>query len=129
MIKPSNFEILMIIKEGLATIPGITSCDIGIESNLTADAYPLIRIVPTILRDAANSARDVMEVDVYYAQLMQEFDGGLQGIYEWLMTQESAIKNEMLASCRGFFVEYRETQFDEDRLPGVKAFVSKFAIS
>jgi hypothetical protein len=129
MIKPSNFDILMTVKESLEVIPGITSCAIGIEANLTADAYPLIRIVPTLLRDTANNARDTMDVDVYYAQLAQEFDAGLQGIYSWLLAQEAAIKDAMLASCQGFFVEYRETQFDEDSLPGVKAFVSKFSIS
>jgi len=45
----TQWEILTQIKETLAVLPGIASCQIGLEANITPSDYPLIRIVPTRL--------------------------------------------------------------------------------
>jgi hypothetical protein len=43
------FAQLTLIKTVLASVPGTATCRIGLEAAITADDYPVIRIVPTRL--------------------------------------------------------------------------------
>ena len=58
-------DLLAALKGALATLPGIATLKIGIEEGLTADDYPLIRLVPTLLRQEPSIRGEVLEVIIY----------------------------------------------------------------
>ena len=35
------------LRDALAGVPGVQSCKVGLEDNITPDDYPIIRIVPS----------------------------------------------------------------------------------
>lgn len=45
----SAYPLLASLKAALATVPDVMSCKIGLEANMTAEDYPMIRIVPSRL--------------------------------------------------------------------------------
>lgn len=129
--------ILTLIKTTLATVPNTATCKIGLEAAITADDYPLIRIVPTRLQPATEgSYRRGMEVLIYFGAPVLEAKDGLETVYEELMAMEAAIVDAMeftlmatlSTTCEFLRVRYIDTITDEDRLPLYKLFASRFIL-
>ena len=126
MPAPNPHPALIVLRDALAAIPGVTTCRIGLESNMTAADYPIIRIVPSVFR-RAEQTRQTLEVIIYYGEMAHEFaPGGIEAQYEWLFAREAEIKNAAIAS--GVRCLWIETVLDEDRLPGYKLFASRFSL-
>jgi hypothetical protein len=53
------------LRDALALVPGIASCKIGLEANISPADYPMIRIVPSRILDAAALGRRRAEVMIY----------------------------------------------------------------
>lgn len=132
------WELLTQIKATLATIPGTTTCKIGLEQNITPDQYPLIRLLPTRMQskdDVGNQA--LLEVTVYFGAAVLEVDsGGLETVYANLFSLEETIRQAVLfgavkaawESGNRMQVRYVDTLFDEDRLPHYKLMASRFEV-
>jgi len=124
------YDILTTIQGRLELLDKVTTCKIGLESNLTAADYPIIRIVPSILRNNTSCAWRVdAEVIVYYGELSYGFsDGGIQAQYEWLLEMDVQIRDVMEVGSN-WRAKWLDTVLDEDRLPGYKIFASRYLIT
>lgn len=131
------FEVLTLIEETLAALPGVASCKIGIEANVTAASYPLVRIVPTRLQaDDPDMAKATLSVTVYFGNALLEAADGLETVYEELLELEALIREAVLfAAPRAAWqngerlaITYLDTVFDEDRLVHYKVCASRFEI-
>lgn len=122
------YPVLTSLLTKLEAIPDVTSCKIGIEPGMTPDDFPMIRIVPTIVRPGNQVFTRKMEVVVYYGAAVLEFDG-MDALYETLFEMEYAIIKAMTSSGSGYGVKFIETFADEDE-PGeaYKQFASRFEI-
>lgn len=131
------FELLTLIKTTLAAVPGVATCQIGLEAAITADDYPLIRIVPSRLQPPAEGAtRRGMELLIYCGMPLLEASDGLEAVYAGLLTLEAEILEAMQFRLiqaglnAGAFLrsEYVETITDEDRLPLYKLFALRWRV-
>lgn len=131
------WEILTQIKETLAAIPGIASCQIGLEANITPSDYPLIRIVPTRLTPNDDVGdRATLEVTVYFGDALLESSDGLETVYAGLFTREAAIREAILFTAKRtawlagntMTARYVDTLLDSDQLPHYKIMASRFEV-
>lgn len=110
------------LRNALATIPGVASCKIGLESNISPADYPLIRVVPSRLEPGqiAVSGEHLTrkgEVLIYFGMDTGEAEGGLEAVYGALFTLETAILGKLAGTISGILgTVYLETITDEDRL-------------
>lgn len=107
------------LRDALALVPGIASCKIGLEANISPADYPMIRIVPSRILDAAALGRRRAEVMIYFGANTSEAEGGLEDVYDALFTLETEIRTELNAAGG----RYIETITDEDRLDTYKLMV------
>ena len=131
------FAQLTLIKTTLATTPGVASCAIGLETAITPEDYPLIRIVPVrLLPQDVGQARRQMELLIYFGAPTLEVSGGLEAVYSALLDMEAAIKERMTLTVvktardtgEHLKTQYIETVTDEDRLPHYKIFAMRWRV-
>lgn len=130
------FAQLTLIKTVLASVPGTATCRIGLEAAITADDYPVIRIVPTRLIPQEVGQRRQMELLIYFGAPLLEASDGLEAVYETLLEMEQSIKDALTltvvktARDQGQYLktQYVETITDEDRLPHYKLFAMRWRV-
>ena len=125
----SSYSQITAVRDALSSIAGVATCEIGIEANITAASYPIIRVVPSVLRPQNQGMieRTGTEVLVYYGELSYAFeDGGLEAQYEWLLNMEAEIRSTLTL----YRIDYTwiDTVMDEDRMPGYKLFASRILV-
>lgn len=104
------------LRDSLAALPGVASCRIGLEANISPADYPLIRVVPSRLVDGVAISRRRAECLIYFGVDTSEAEGGLEAVYAALFALETEIRaviNQAGGLCR-------ETITDEDRLETYK---------
>lgn len=130
-------DVLMMARTVLKSIPGIQSCQIGLEANLSADDYPLIRIVPQRLLAQDNGPfRRKMEVVIYFGAPLSEVGDGLEAVYAKLLSLEEEIKARITRNLSKtakeaglpLKAEHIDTLADDDRLPHYKLFALRVQI-
>ena len=127
MPAPNPHPSLVVLRDALANLNGVATCRIGLEPNMTAADYPIIRIVPSVHRRGQQTTTD-LSVLIYYGELAHAFeDGGIEAQYDWLFEMEAKIKDAAISS--GVRCLWEETVLDEDRLPGYKVFASRFSLT
>lgn len=112
------------LRDALAVIPGIKSCKVGLEDNITPDDYPMIRVVPSKLENGRTIQRRSADVLIYFGLPIQPFDDTpdaagrvrLEKLYAALFDIEEQIRLITYRN-RG---KYVETITDEDRLDTYK---------
>lgn len=104
----SVWPALAAVRAALAVLPGVSTCKVGFEANMTAADYPMVRIVPSKIADGTNLQQRGTEVLVYFGQPIHEFTTDLEG--QWQALQASP----------GFFFGYRDTFLDEVRIEAYK---------
>lgn len=130
------FAQLTLIKTVMASVPGTATCRIGLEAAITADDYPIIRIVPTRLIPQEVGQRRQMELLIYFGAPLLEARDGLEAVYETLLEMEQSIKDALTltvvktARDQGQYLktQYVETITDEDRLPHYKLFAMRWRV-
>lgn len=131
------WEILTQIKATLTELPGVASCAIGIEANITPSDYPLVRIVPTRLTPYDDVGdRALLAVTVYFGAALLEASDGLEAVYEELLALEAAIREAVLFTAQRaawqtgtrMTARFIDTITDEDRLPHYKMMASRFEV-
>lgn len=131
------WDLLTQLKTTLAAVPGVASCQIGLEANITPADYPLIRLVPTRLRPQDDVGdRVLLELTVYFGDALLEAADGLETVYEGLLAREEAIRQAVLFGAaraawttgQRMTARFIDTLFDEDRLPHYKMMASRFEV-
>lgn len=113
------YPALVTLRDALAALPGVGTCRIGLEANMTPADYPMVRIVPSVARYGQTMQLRQCEVLIYFGSAVHEFDGGLEAQYEQLFEMEAAIMAAARALPSLIFA-YQETIFDEDRVDAYK---------
>ena len=103
------------VRDQLAAIPGVASCRVGLEANISPADYPLIRLVPSRLTPGRPYNARTIEMLVYFGAATTKSEG-LESVYGDLFDLETAI----LAKLQTLGGRYRETLTDEDRLDAYK---------
>ena len=106
---------LLTLRDALAELPGLSSCQIGLEANISPEHYPLGRIVPARLTPGRPYGNRTCEVLLYFGARIANSQG-LEEVYRGLFALEAAI----LDTLRTLGVRYVETITDEDRLDTYK---------
>lgn len=124
----------MPILEGLRDLLGavtwgdgqtVKTAKVGIEAGMTADDYPIVRIVPSAVRGSrfeeqvGLSGLRQTECLIYFGEPVTEADAGLEELYRSLFAMELALIQALPAEGE-FVVSWEETITDEDRVPGYK---------
>ena len=126
--------LLETLRNALATIPGVASCKIGLEDNITPDDYPLIRVVPSRMAPGTMTVGNAHltrkgDVLIYFGMPVQAFDDvadadgrvRLEKVYAALFEMEAAIIGKINPPPAGVLsARYLETITDEDRLETYK---------
>lgn len=111
----SVFPTLELVRDTLAALPGIATCRIGLEANMTPADYPMVRVVPSIVKGAGTMIGERgTEALVYFGQPIHEFTSGAEEQWRELLTMEAALV-EALGAAQGFAFTHHETVLDEDR--------------
>lgn len=127
-------DLLTVLRDALASIPGVMSCKIGLEDAISPDDYPIIRVVPSELNPgignlAGGYRTRRADVLIYFGMPIQPFDdvsdaGGrvrLEKLYAALFDMEAAIISKLSPPPAGIVrTEYLTTITDEDRLDTYK---------
>lgn len=99
-------------RSAFSTIPGLASCKIGLEANISPADYPLVRIVPSRVTPGKPYGHRSVECLVYFGAHTTQAEGGLESVYADLFDLES----QLLLKLRQLQGRYIETITDEDRL-------------
>ncbi len=102
-------------RDALATIPGVRSCAIGLEANISPADYPLVRLVPSRIVPGRPYNGRTAETLVYFGAPIANSEG-MEAVYASLFDLEA----EILAVLKAQGARYRETITDEDRLDAYK---------
>jgi hypothetical protein len=109
---------LQTTRDSLALIPGVASCKIGIEQNLSPADYPMIRLVPARIIAGRPYQERECETFIYFGAATAN-SVGLEQVYADLFQLEA----EILSLLKLGGHRYRETITDEDRLDAYKLMV------
>lgn len=111
-------QLLLALRDHLATLPGIATCRIGLEAGLNPGDYPLVRIVPSRREDGPTAPGRGVQVLVYFSVAMDESSGLEDRYAAWLEMKETVVL--ALPGCPGVTAVYQDTITDEDRSAGYK---------
>lgn len=121
-------RVLQALRDALAQVPGVVTCKVGIEANMTPADYPMIRIVPTRMQYSSVISRRRIDVTVYFGKPTHEFTDGLQELYWALFDLEAEIISYALQASPVFVCLYVDTIADEDRVDGFKLMAVRLTV-
>ena len=120
------YDVLVQLRDRLSQNVNLNTCKIGIETGLSPDDYPMIRLVPVRFK-RLDTVRMHMELLVYFGMNQVESDNSLEVLYQELLTMDELIKDTLKVGNQ-FMIKHLETITDEDRLDHFKLFASRFEI-
>lgn len=103
----------------------VKTAKIGLEAGMSAEDYPIVRVVPSQLNPSDLEAQTGIaglrqtECLVYFGEPITEADAGLETLYERLFGMELALI-KALPTHGDFVARWQQTILDEDRVPGYK---------
>lgn len=120
MAYPSTMAMLEPLRAALAAVPGVVTCKIGLEANMTPADYPMVRIVPSRVApsDGVPGMR-TCECLVYFGQPVHEFTAGMEALYAEVFDLEAALIGA-LPLGGNYVARWVETIADEDRVEAYK---------
>jgi hypothetical protein len=119
-------SVLTALQTALSRVSGVASCKIGLEANITADDYPLIRLVPSVMKPSEVWPRQKMELLIYGGVKNHAFEG-MDVVYAEMFALEAAIRARM-EQGGSWVAVWEETVWDEDRLPHYKLFAMRWRV-
>ncbi len=118
--------LLEAIRDALALLPSVKTCKIGMEANISPDDYPMVRLVPSVVRNGQFQGRQC-DLTIYFGQPIHEFTDGLESLYGSLFALEAEIMDAVRST--GLNAAYDETVLDEDRLEAYKIMAMRFLVT
>lgn len=119
------------LRDALRVVEGVKSCKIGLESTMTPDDYPMVRIVPGRLSKAraVTASQLVRDIDalVYFGVPIHEFEAGLEALYAEVFDLERRLI-AALPTTGGYLAAYVETITDEDRIAAYKLMAMRVTV-
>lgn len=103
----------------------VKTARIGLEAGLSPEDYPIVRVVPSLLRGSPLEEQTGISglrqtgCLVYFGEPITEADGGLEELYRRLFAMELALI-QALPTAGDYVARWEETITDEDRVPGYK---------
>lgn len=123
------YAVLESIRDALAAVEGVKTCCIGMEAGITPADYPLVRIVPSKVRDGVpRGPAQSCDALIYFGQAIHEFEGGLEALYEQQFAFGKQLLSAARAATRAGEVVFEEMILDEDRLEAFKMFALRVRI-
>lgn len=119
MSTTSLYPLLEAARDVLAAVPGVATSRIGLEPNMTPDAYPMVRIVPRRGEDGRMLTHRRVSCLVYFGRPIHTFTGGREEQYREHLDMEAALIDALYTSQSVRFT-YRRTVFDEERVEGYR---------
>jgi hypothetical protein len=117
------------LRDKLATISGVETCKVGMESTMSPADYPMIRIVPSRILPAQQAiSQRVCDTLIYFGMDSHEFDGGLEQLHWKLLAMEGLIITAAEAGSGSYTAIYRETIMDEDGVQPFKMMALRFDV-
>jgi hypothetical protein len=113
----SAFPLLEALRAALAVVPGVATCSIELEANMTPADYPMVRIVPSRLSEAGVIGWRGVDCLIYFGRPIHEFSSGMESEWQELLAMEAALLQAMLQHGGS---TYSETILDEDRIDAYK---------
>lgn len=107
------------LRDRLALVDGVKTCRIGMESTITPDDYPIVRIVPSRIEQGQSLDGRKCEALIYFGVPLHEFDQGLESLYSELLDLEAALIQAAVYQS-GVYCTWIETIMDEDRTEAFK---------
>lgn len=123
----TTYEVLSRIVDLCATVPDVKTAKLGLETGITPEDYPMIRVVPSSLSKTSSATRRTADVLIYFGAAINEFEAGLPAVYEYLLTMEEAIIARV-CDGNGLAITHRGTVTDEDRLTTYKCMAARFEV-
>lgn len=109
---------LLTMRDAMAALGVVESCQIGLEAAISPDHYPLVRLVPSRLTPGRPFGHRTCETLVYFGAKIANSQG-LEEVYRGLFEMEK----QLLEVIRAQGGRYIETLTDEDRLETYKLMV------
>jgi hypothetical protein len=111
----SVMNLLEALRDALARVPDVNTCKIGLEPDIAPEDYPIVRIVPSAIKDGRVMGRRHVDLLIYFGMPINESEG-VEVLYAAQLAMESNLR-AALYSAGGL---YRETVMDEDRIEAYK---------
>lgn len=123
-----TWSVLARLRDKLAAVEGVKTCKVGLEQGIAHEDYPIIRIVPSSLREGSDWTRRRLVVLVYFGAVVDESRDGLEAVYEQLLALEQSIIDAAATPGQGWRCKYLDTITDEDRLEVYKLMAARFEV-
>lgn len=125
----TTHDVLVSVRDALAAVDGVKTCKIGMEAGITPADYPLVRIVPSVLKDGV--PRGVVrecEALIYFGLPIHEFQDGLEAVYQQMFAMEQTLLAAARSATNVAAVVLIETILDEDKVDAYKLFALRVKI-
>ena len=125
----TTYDVLVSVRDALAKVADVKTCKIGMEHDITPADYPLVRIVPSVLRDGVprGVAREC-EALIYFSLNVHEFEDGLEAVYAKMLEFEQQLLAAARAATAVASVVLIETLLDQDENEAFKTMAMKVKI-
>lgn len=112
------------VRDALVSLPGVASCRIGIEANIAASDWPMVRLVPSRILPGRPYANRTVDLLVYVGDDTTNSEG-LEDVYANVLALEGQVLDVVLRAGH----KYIETLTDEDRFSAAyKLMVLRFEV-
>ena len=101
-------------RDVLSSLPGVASCKIGLEANMTPDSFPMIRLVPRRVEPGVSYQNRTVETLIYFGVKKTEAEIGLEEVYSQILTMEASIVSAILPLGH----RYVDTLYEDNDVSG-----------
>lgn len=109
------------LRDLLGAVDGVQTSKIGLESAMSPEDYPIVRVVPSSIKPSELQLAGfrAFECLIYFGKPIAEADNGLEDLYRETFAMEVALIAALPAAGE-WVARWQETITDEDRVPGFK---------
>jgi hypothetical protein len=107
----SMMQALESVRTELGMLPGVASCKIGLEANISPADYPLIRLVPERATPGRPYTVRTIGLLIYLGVPIADSEG-MEEVYEALLALETSV----MGALRRLEIRYLESILDRDEL-------------
>jgi len=103
------------LRDLLSAVPGVASCKVGFEADISPADWPIVRIVSDTETPGRPYGEATMGATIYFGMPIASAEG-LEAVYEALLDLRDAITEAL----RGTELRWRQIVYDSDRITTYK---------